>query len=357
MIVSRLRRVASITISAALLSGMTVRAQTIAGAVAEKGSGEGLAGAVILLFDEENTERGAVLTQPDGRFEIQVPEPGTYRLRVERIGYASTLSAPLTVDNGQRLETNLQAPIVAIELAGIEVVLDHACEIRPEASRHVAIVWEEARKALVAAYLTQNQRVYRFDLAEYRRLRDPRSFRIEDEALWIRSDRRSDSPYVSRSARQFARLGYADVYDDHVQYYGPDAAALVSNSFLDRHCFRLIEKRGPRGLLGIAFSPLDGYDKVDIEGVVWVDRASGELDHLEFSYVGLPWRHRDAVATGRVDFRRLAEGGWIVRSWWLRAPLFRDSLGYGPVVAFKEVGGEVTGITGPEVRIGLDDRS
>ncbi len=357
MITSWLLRVVSITISVVLLSGMTLRAQTIAGAVAEEISGEGLAGAVVLLFDHEDTERGAVLTQPDGRFEIQVPGPGTYRLRVERIGYASTISAPLVLDNGQHVETSLQAPIAAIELAGIEVVLDHACEVRPEASRHVAIVWEEARKALVAAYLTQNQRIYRFDLSEYRRLRDPRSFRIEDEAMWIRSDRRPDSPYVSRSARQFAQLGYADVHDDHVQYYGPDAAALVSNSFLDRHCFRLIEKRGPRGLLGIAFSPLQGHDKVDIEGVVWVDRVSGELDHLEFGYVGLPWRHQAAVATGRIGFRRLVEGGWIVESWWLRAPLFRDSLGHGPVVAIKEVGGEVTGIKGLELRTGPDDRS
>ena len=357
MIASRLPRVLSITISAALFSGMTLRAQAISGVVAEESSGEGLAGAVVLLFDDEDTERGAVLTRPDGRFEIQAPAPGTYRLRVERIGYASTTSAPLTVDSGQRLETSLRAPIAAIELAGIEVVLDHACEVRPEASRHVAIVWEEARKALVAAYLTQNQRIYRFDLSEYRRLRDPRSFRIEDEAIWIRSDRRPDSPYASRSAREFARHGYADVYDDHVQYYGPDAAALVSNSFLDRHCFRLIEKRGPQGLLGIAFSPLQGHEKVDIEGIVWVDRTSGELDHLEFSYVGLPWRHRASVATGRVDFRRLVEGGWIVEGWWLRAPLFRDSLGDGSVVAIKEVGGEVTGITGPEVRTGPDDRS
>ncbi len=267
MIASRLLRVVSITISVALLSGMTLQAQTIAGVVAGEISGEGLAGAIVLLFDHEDTERGAILTQPDGRFEIQVPGPGTYRLRVERIGYASTISAPLVVDNGP------------------------------------------------------------------------------------------DSPYVSRSARQFAQLGYADVHDDHVQYYGPDAAALVSNSFLDRHCFRLIEKRGPRGLLGIAFSPLQGYDKVDIEGVVWVDRASGGLDHLEFGYVGLPWRHHAAVATGRIGFRRLVEGGWIVESWWLRAPLFRDSLGHGPVVGIKEVGGEVTGIKGPELRTGPDDRS
>jgi hypothetical protein len=340
-----------------LLSGTTSRAQTIAGVVVEGSSGEGLAGAIVLLFDSENTERGAVLTQPDGRFEIQAPEPGTYRLRVERIGHASTTSASLTVINGQRLETSLQAPIAAIELAEIEVVLDHACEVRPGASRHVTVVWGEVRKALVAAYLTQHQRLYQFELSEHRRLRDPRSLRIEDEALWIRSDRRPDSPYISRSAREFARHGYADVHKDHVQYYGPDAAALVSDSFLDRHCFRLVEKRGPRGLLGIAFSPLLGHDKVDIDGVLWVDRTTGELDHLEFRYVGLPWRLRAAVATGRVDYRRLAEGGWIIESWWLRAPLFRDSLGRGSVVAIKEVGGEVTAVTGPEIRAESDDRS
>jgi hypothetical protein len=357
MTISGRRWIVPLVMLLTVLSVTTSRAQTIAGVVVEGSSGEGLAGAVVLLFDNENTERGAALTQLDGRFEIQAPEPGTYRLRVERIGHASTNSAPLTVVDGQRLETSLLAPIEAIELTGIEVVLDHPCEVRPEASRYITVVWEEARKALVAAYLTQHQRLYRFELSEHRRLRDPRSLRIEDEALWIRSDRRPDSPYVSRSAREFARLGYADVHDDHVQYYGPDAAALVSDSFLDRHCFRLVEKHGPRGLLGIAFSPLRGHERVDIEGVLWVDRVSGELDHLEFRYVGLPWRHRTAVATGRVDYRRLAGGGWIIGGWWLRAPLFRDSLGHGPVVAIKEVGGEVTAVKGPEVRSESDDRS
>jgi hypothetical protein len=216
MTISGRRWIVPLVMLLTVLSVTTSRAQTIAGVVVEGSSGEGLAGAVVLLFDNENTERGAALTQLDGRFEIQAPEPGTYRLRVERIGHASTNSAPLTVVDGQRLETSLLAPIEAIELTGIEVVLDHPCEVRPEASRYITVVWEEARKALVAAYLTQHQRLYRFELSEHRRLRDPRSLRIEDEALWIRSDRRPDSPYVSRSAREFARLGYADVHDDSV---------------------------------------------------------------------------------------------------------------------------------------------
>lgn len=324
-----------------------VHAQTINGVVVEEGTEQGVAGAVVTLLDPSGTERGAVLSDSDGSFEIRIGEPGRYRLRVERIGHASAESEFVSLRPGQIRAISIVAPIEAVELEAIRVDLDHACEVHAATGEQLALVWAEARKALVGAYLTRSQRVYEYDLSEFKRVRDAWSWTVIDEHTWFRSDRRSSSPYVSRSAQEFALRGYADVTEDNVRYYGPDPAALVSDSFLDRHCFKLVERRGRRRLLGIAFSPVASEERIDIEGTLWVDGSNAVLDHLEFEYVGLPWK-RAQPAGGRIDYRRLPDGDWIVESWLLRAPLFAERLGDGPVLGIKEVGGKVTAIRGPE---------
>lgn len=344
---------ASFLVGATLVVGATtwgapeaIHGQTIAGVVLEEGTTQGVAGAVVTLLEASGAERGAVLSDPDGSFEIRVGAPGRYRVRVERIGHASTQSVLVFLGPGETRRLSIVAPVEAVELDAIRVDLDHACEVHAATGHQLTLVWAEARKALVGAYLTRSQRIYEYDLSEFKRVRDAESWGIVDEHTWFRSDQRSSSPYVSRSAREFARRGYAELAEDHVQYYGPDAAALVSDSFLDGHCFKLVEKRDRRGLLGIAFSPIESDDRIDIEGTLWVDRGTAELDYLEFEYVGLPWR-RGRPAEGRIDYRRLADGNWIVERWSIRAPLFSERLGVGRVLGIKEVGGEVTAIRGP----------
>jgi len=58
-----------------------------------------------------------------------------------------------------------------------------------------------------------------------------------------------------------------------------------------------------------------------------VDRASSELRYLEFTYDRLPMPGNLPTEPfgGRVDFRRLNNGDWVVRSWWLRMP---ESIAY-----------------------------
>jgi hypothetical protein len=121
---------------------------------------------------------------------------------------------------------------------------------------------------------------------------------------------------------------------------------LVSEAFLDRHCFR-VRRNVRRGLIGLAFEPV--FDRVvpDVRGVLWLDTAEVALRSLEFRYVGLPRWAPEAHVGGRVEFDRLPGGAWFMRSWWMRAPIplvrsvaAADTTLYG----YREKTGEVTAV-------------
>jgi hypothetical protein len=59
---------------------------------------------------------------------------------------------------------------------------------------------------------------------------------------------------------------------------------------------------------------------VDIEGTLWLDRASSELRELDFRYTNLPEDFAHTKAGGTVQFLRLSTGSWLVGSWQLRMP-------------------------------------
>jgi hypothetical protein len=95
---------------------------------------------------------------------------------------------------------------------------------------------------------------------------------------------------------------------------------LLSDAFLDGHCFELTEHESRPELIGLAFRPLSRSRQADIQGVLWLDRPSSELRYLEFSYTNLPYLVESPFIGGRVEFDRLQDGPWIVRSWRIRVP-------------------------------------
>jgi hypothetical protein len=130
-------------------------------------------------------------------------------------------------------------------------------------------------------------------------------------------------------------------------YFAPDAQALLSDPFLDTHCFRLIEGGPDRaGLVGLAFEPTGQNERVsDISGTLWIDRASVELRWLEYTYENLEPEVRPGDATGRVEFLRMPEGTWIVTEWWIRMPLVQVDIGgrlpVRQITGFRQSGGRV----------------
>ncbi len=297
-------------------------AQTVSGRVIENGTGRPLAGAFVVLLDDAGTQRDGVLTDSAGSFSITAPGPGSYTLRADFIGHASPQSPPLTLAAGQTLSFLLKADVYAIPLAGLQVRGRQRCERQPRAGETTARLWEEARKALAVAAWVQSRTTLRFRIARYHRILDPVRMRVIDEQRTVRAGYGMASPFRSISAEQLADSGYmrAGPANEYFMYYAPDADVLLSESFVDLHCFHVRTEKPPEpGWIGLAFEAIR-RDRPDIRGVLWLDRETAELRTIEFHYVNLPWDVDPAAQGGFIALTRVPTGPWIVSRWWIRMP-------------------------------------
>ena len=71
-----------------LVASRSVEGQTFQGRVLEDAGEAPVATALVSLLDEEGDQVGVSIADSTGAYRVQAPEPGVYRLRAERIGYA-----------------------------------------------------------------------------------------------------------------------------------------------------------------------------------------------------------------------------------------------------------------------------
>ena len=97
---------------------------------------------------------------------------------------------------------------------------------------------------------------------------------------------------------------------------------LTSAAFLARRCFALDPPPATQpGWIGLHFRALDFRIGIsDIEGTVWLDRATLEPRGLGYRYMHLPPGYAAAEAGGTLRFRQLPTGHWIVEEVTLRVP-------------------------------------
>lgn len=297
-------------------------AQVVQGRLVDPRERVGIGGAMMSIVLDDDRRLASSLTRGSGLFEITAPSAGRYRLKAERIGYAATWSDHFEITAGDTLTVNLAAQIEAISLAAIEVEGDGRCRVRPEEGLAVTRVWDEARKALDAALWTQERGLYQYEMMGVSRELDEDGRRVISEDRTFQRGY-SRSPYVSRAAELLVEEGFARLSTRGSTYWAPDAAVLLSDPFLDTHCFRLRsdDRRAP-GLIGLAFEPVPGRRLPEIEGTLWLDPADSQLKWLDFRYLnlGLPDAASSAAAGGRVEFRAMPNGTWIVDSWRIRMP-------------------------------------
>jgi hypothetical protein len=86
-------------------------------------------------------------------------------------------------------------------------------------------------------------------------------------------------------------------------------------------------------MVGLAFEPVGGGDVPDVEGVLWMDAATAELRTLEYKYVRYAPAEGAGVG-GKLEFRRLPNGGWIIPRWRILMPV----VGQAPVAAVPATG-------------------
>ncbi len=326
-------------------------AQTVRGRLLDRMTEQPIAAGFVVLLGDNLIEHGRTLTDAQGRFQLDAPGPGTYRLQSAVIGIRSTITPAFTVQAGQEIEILFSIRALFVTLPTVVIEDERTCEGPPEAGMAAGTLWEEARKALSFVAWTAQQEMLLYEVVLYERELDPNTLEV------LKGRRSTYSEYQPRgffsTQDSVSVLGYVQQSDDRgLIFSGPDAEVLLSNDFASQHCFGVVQGAGERaGYVGLSFTPTLDRRLPDIAGVLWLDRETAELRFLEYRYTNVPVALQSEKIGGRVEFEALPHGLWIVRRWWIRMPIFgtrqqgySDFLRETYLKTIEEDGGWVTAV-------------
>jgi len=315
-----LRR-ATLVACCAALPVAAPQAQRVRGDVLQADGATPALGVVVVATAERGVLAARALSGTNGVFELRLPAAGTYTVSALRIGFRPTVVGGVTVADTGVATVRIVLTGVALPLAAVDVRSSDVCGTSHDPQAQVVQVWSEARTALAAATLWSREPLDAEWITFRRELQPGTEF---VRAQQVRTTRNSTvHAFRSWDADSLAARGYWRNDASGATYFAPDPDVLLSDSFADTHCFHL-EPSPERdaGLIGVGFGPQRGRgDRVEIEGTLWIDRASSELRWLDFHYVGLPDPAEGAQPGGRVEFLHLAEGPWMIGRWHIRMPI------------------------------------
>jgi hypothetical protein len=333
------------------LSVTSATAQTVRGTVLDSLTGAPVQDALVMLVGDDGAPRARALSLDAGTYAVAAPSPGRYSIRTKRIGYRAVQSLPFDIGEGEVRLHDILAPTSRVHLPSVTIHAQRHCVVRPGDGVPAFHLWEEVRTALYQTSLAQRGDLFQTTARRWARELDTLARFVRNDSSWMLSGM-AQSPFVSVPADHLDRVGFIERKGVNTWFfYAPDAEVLLSEVFLRRHCFRVVE--GQDGLIGLAFEPAKKRRVADVKGVLWLDSATAELRHLEFGYTKLPWGVPASRVGGRVEFEQLASGLWIVRRWYVRAPRMgveRTFFRYGGSTHFRsrerfvsiiEHGGEV----------------
>jgi len=328
----RVLRHASV-VAGCLLAASFAHAQEVRVEVVKHADGEPIPGTLLTLIPEKDSAPQARFSDRAGRATFTAPRRSGYRVRAERVGYDTWQSVVLVPS---RVPTRVRAGMKprSLRLPPVTGRGETHCSKLGEQASVAGDMWGEIRKALAANSLTESQGLAPVDIESYDRMLDANGAVISEK-----TDRRRAN---SIRPHHFVELQQGAGSPAQVSLGIPEAATLLSDQFIDSHCFTGIRGVGPEnGLLGLEFKPAKLGTRPDLSGVLWLDPTTYSLRHLAFDYVNIPASLRTARATGRVDYQQLAGGEWIVSKWQLRIP--RGAATARPaanaVVGYREIGG------------------
>lgn len=106
---------------AAVVATPPASAQTITGVVVEHGTERPIAGVQLLLLDDRGDTRDEAISSDSGAFVLAAPEPGSFLVTAEMIGFASMRSEPLELDPGEEVAVEVRMAIEAVPLEPLVV--------------------------------------------------------------------------------------------------------------------------------------------------------------------------------------------------------------------------------------------
>jgi protocatechuate 3,4-dioxygenase beta subunit len=325
-------------------SAAVASAQTIRGTVVDA-SDRPVGGVVVFMLDSTSAVVARALTSETGDFRVATTRAGSYRLRTMRIGYRPTTTEPIVALLGGETTRRVVLSGAAVALDTVRVVDRNSCRVASDSTAAATYaVLEQARTALAAAQLTLGGRTISATTIAYERTLDPDGRRV------VRQSSRTSTAYVTQPWRAISpdsahRAGFVFVArDNSTTYFAPSIDILLSDAFIEDHCFRLTTDRRQRDVVGVAFEPSSDRRKLpEIKGTLWVNRATAALERLEYRYVNISSEQESAGAGGEVSFAPLKNGGWVIARWSIRMPLLEQ------VVRTQALGGTQAHVAGIQV--------
>ncbi|HKP29257.1 MAG TPA: carboxypeptidase-like regulatory domain-containing protein [Gemmatimonadales bacterium] len=295
---------------------MLLSAQSVTLRVVEDSTRQPLPGVVVRLHSGTRVLQTG-LTRENGTVTLRAPSPGRYEISAARIGHEGF--GPVSIDVAAASQVQvIVMPRTARMLPPIVVTSGSRCAGGP-GSAAAAALWEEVRTALTANALTAREG--RVTLEVVRTERDLSPDRVFLRERVVQRHVTSGQPFVAEHPDSLLVRGFVYKVGDSVHYAAPDAALLLTDAFLDGHCFTARSDGPPGARLGLAFAPVPGRDLPDVEGVLRIHEETRELRYLEFTYTRLGKEEGLGGPGGRVEFQRLDDGAWIVNDWTLSMPV------------------------------------
>jgi len=292
-----------------------VYGQTVAGRLTTP-AGEPVPAALFTLLNESGEALRSTVSDSSGHFSIDAAGPGRHSLRAERIGHATLTTAAFELEPATTLTLTLavNSPLLGLH----EVRAAEADCVPGAAAGPVAALWEQAARALRIRTVVEE--------AGLLEVRGVRYVRMLDNAYRVRQGILNEDPFTGPFMpfpAFVAGAGHSFVAPDStgaLQYQVPSPAVLLSQAFLASHCIdRVLADKATPDRVGLRFRPVRDQQAVGIEGVLWLDRETGDITVLEYEYRG-PRELVPRGARGLVDFARGPDGVPRVSRWWLRVP-------------------------------------
>ncbi len=299
-------------------------AQAVRGILIDAG-GMPVPGVVVQLVGSDGAVAARALSDVGGEFFVATLQPGTYQVRTLRIGWRPLLSEPIALSPGQEVRRRFELAGVSYALDTVRVGSSNQCRLSADSAAATFKVWEQVRTALAATQLTAGARTVMATTVQFDRTLDRTARTTLRNSATLQTDY-AGQPWRALSPDSLRRIGYI-VMDgaDAVTFHAPGLDMLLSDGFVEDHCFKLTSGKDVR-LRGVAFEPTASRKRVaEIRGTVWLDRTSSELRSIEFRYVNAS-TEQEQEGGGGMEFARMRDGAWVITRWSIRMPVVVQSV-------------------------------
>ncbi|MES2178645.1 MAG: carboxypeptidase-like regulatory domain-containing protein [Gemmatimonadota bacterium] len=311
------RRTAFVVVAMALSNGVDASAQQLRGVVRDSASGRPIMGAVVSLIDSAGTTIMRGVSNEVGVY--QIPFLGAARRgRIVRLGFRPR-NITLPAMAGTVTELNLTLAWLATILEPVRTFANAHCPRRKD-ERATAALLEQTRAGLLTSVVQRESDPPMLILYDFEREMDGTSDRISSQNVRRDSLERAPKSYqAAYTAGEFITRGFMRDDANAQWFFVPDADVLLDDEFTLGYCFRIVDaERARPNQVGLGFVAAESKrNRIDVDGVIWIDTAKRSIGDMTYRYAGFPSRIDRLDPGGLVAFRDLSTVS-MIDNWSMR---------------------------------------